>query len=276
MYQLTQVGIADAQRLIGWASDNVFGAKCNLKGFDYAWITTSRRWSADDRILEVGAGYSALPLHLADQFRCEVWAVDDFGLHSGDEFWARDKNPLDHIRTHPQVKYVVERLGDIRTSSLPESYFDCIYSASALEHVPTSDIRNVWQHMDRLLKPGGQMLHALDVVLPTRRGLLSLAKALAVDNLWPLLPAGFQTRNAYYTPTAYLRLATSALRCHVRVPKRALEPLRMVLDPHVVVEPLDWALNRLRKDGLRLDFIPRTTSLYIDLRKVSNEAYPTR
>jgi hypothetical protein len=46
----------------------------------------------------------------------------------------------------------------------------------------------------------------------------------------------------------------------------------MVLDPQVVVEPLDWALNRLRKDGVRLDFIPRTTSFFVDLKKVFNEA----
>lgn len=267
MYDLIQVGIADTRRLIRWASNDVFAAKLNLKGFDYAWIITSRQWSSSDRVLDVGAGYSALPQHLSSQFHCEVWAADDFGMESGDDFWTRDKKPLEHIRAHPEVRYVVERVGDLQSSSLPENYFDCIYSASALEHVPPRHIRKVWLHMHRLLKPGGSMLHALDIVLPTHSGLLSVAKALVTDALWPVLPPSYRIRYAYYTPSAYLRLIASALDIKLRLPTRELGPIRLALDPHVAIEPLDWALNRLHKDGILHDFIPRTTSLFFELRK---------
>ena len=272
MYELEQAGVGDTRSLVSWAAANVFGAKCNLKGFDYAWIITSRNWKAGDRILDGGAGYSTLPIQLAEQYQCEVWAVDDFGIGTNDDFWARGKEPRDWISAHPQVRYVLERLGDQNPSSLPRHYFDCIYSASALEHVPPQQIRSVWQHMDRLLKPGGHMLHALDMSLPSGRGLLSLGKAFLIDYLWPLLPAGYRIRNVYCTPTAYLRVAASSLpSCRVRLSGRGLHPLRLVLDPHVVIEPLDWALNRVRKDGLLLDLIPRTTTFFIELRKSVNE-----
>ena len=268
MYSLVQAGIADTRTLVAWASADVYGSvKCNIKGFDYAWIVTSRSWKAGDRVLDVGAGYSTLPTHLATHYDSEVWAVDDFGIGERDAFWSRGKHPQEWANTQPRVKYIFERIGQHQDSSLPQGYFDCIYSASALEHVPASQIRSVWQHLDQLLKPGGQMLHALDMALPSGRGLLSLAKAFAIDSLWPFLPITYRIRHAYYTPTAYLRLATSALRFPAPLAARGLNPLRLVLDPHVLIEPLDWALNRVRKDGMHLDMIPRTTSFFFELRK---------
>ncbi len=275
MYALVQLGIADNRRLIRWASSDGFAAKLNLKGFDYTWIITSRQWSPSDRVLDVGAGYSALPGYLSSQFHCEVWAADDFGFQSGECFWERNKEPLEFINAHPEVKYVLERVGDVQSSSLPEGYFDCIYSASALEHVPPEQIANVWRHMDRLLKPGGSMLHGLDITLPTSRGLLSVAKALFVDYLWPLLPPSYRIRNAYYTPSAYIKLVASALQFRPQLPRRELGPIRLALDPHIALEPLDWAFNRFRKDGILLDSIPRMTSFFFELRKLPRAAEHT-
>lgn len=269
MYSLTQIGIADTRRLTRWATLDGFTINLNLKGFDYAWIIESRAWNSSDRVLDVGAGYSPLPSFLARKFGCEVWAADDFGMYSDERFWEREKRPRDFISAHPEVKYVLERVGDGVRSSLPEGYFDCVYSASALEHVPADRIAPVLQHLSRLLKPGGSMLHALDIAIPTHRGLLSVAKAVTIDLGWPLLPSSVRLRNAYYTPSAYVRLVAAALRFTPRLPRRELSALRLALDPRIAIEPLDWALNRYRKDGILIEFMPRTTSLFFELRKTT-------
>ena len=267
LYEVIEIAFADARRLLQYKLDDAFGAEFSLKGFDYPWILQSRGWKGADKILDVGAGYSLLPIHIADSYGSEVWAVDDFGIESDDKFWKRKMEPTEHISKYSQVKYVLERLGDIEKSSLPHNYFDCIYSASALEHVPPRMAEKVWNHMDRLLKPGGVMLHAVDMKLPTSRGLLSLIKASLIDLLGFVVPKPYLSENLYYTPKRYLSMISSSLHSRLSVPKWNVGILRMVLDPGIVIEPIDWAYNRIVKDGLTEVALLRVASLLIYLRK---------
>jgi len=267
MYEVVEIAFADARRLLQYKLDDVFGAEFSLKGFDYPWIFQSREWNASDKILDVGAGYSMLPIHIADSYGNEVWAVDDFGIKSDDRFWKRKMEPADHISKYPQVKYVLERLGDIEQSNLPHHYFDCIYSASTLEHVPPQMAVKVWNHMDKLLKPGGVMLHAVDMKLPTNRRLLSLIKASLIDSFGFLVPKSYLVENLYYTPKRYLSMISRSLHSRLSVRKWNVGILQMVLDPGIVIEPIDWAYNRIVKDGLTEVSLLRVASLLIHLRK---------
>jgi 2-polyprenyl-3-methyl-5-hydroxy-6-metoxy-1,4-benzoquinol methylase len=267
LYEVVEIAFADAPRSLRYKLDDAFGAGFDLKGFDYPWIIHSRTWRDSDKVLDVGAGYSMLPIHLADHYGCEVWAVDDFGSSSEEEFWKRNKEPQEHIKKHPQVRFAVERLGAINDSSLPQEYFDCIYSASTLEHVPEHLADQVWRHMHHLLKPGGEMVHAVDMKFPSNRGLFSFLKATMLDVFGFILPKSYRTTNLYYTPKTYLARVGSAIGTRIAVRKWNVGALRMVLDPGIVIEPLDWAYNRVVKD--RLTDVPflRVTSLLIHLKK---------
>jgi SAM-dependent methyltransferase len=270
MYEVVEVSIADARRFLQYKHTSDFEVVFNLKGFDYLWIIQARSWKAGETILDLGCGYSRLPIYLSDHFGCEVWAVDDFGLSSGENYWTRGKEPLQHIQKYPQVKFVLERLGDVKRSSLPLNYFDCIYSASTLEHIPPEMINQVWQHMDVLLKPNGELLHAVEIRLPTQRGMVSLLKALALDHLKILIPPGYCLANAFFTPRCYLQHVKHSLGIRIPIHTRQLNPLTISLDPAVVLEPIDWAYHRMIKDGMNSVTFSRMTSLLIHLKKLDH------
>lgn len=265
MYSVIDISFASLKQQIKYVYDHVFGAKFSLKGFEYAWIVSSRTWKKGDRVLDVGAGYSNLPMYLADTFGCNVWAVDDFGLASGEPFWKRHLEPEEHIRSNPQVNFVRERLGDPETSTLEPGSFDAIFSASALEHVPNSQILPVWKHMDLLLKPGGELIHEVDMQFPVNRGALSIFQAFILDALYPILPEEYKIEFAYFTPINYLRRIS-------RVTGKLFNPsgintFKMITDPDITIDSPHFFLNRY-KENMGHDLkIRRQTTLLIHLRK---------
>jgi len=113
------------------------------------WIHSSRQWASSTRVIDVGCGYSDLPLNLAAT-GCEVWGADDFGLKSGDVYWLRGKHPEEFVRQHSQVRYVFERLGEDQ-SSFKEDYFDVVISNQAL-HVAKPPHAPIWRDMLRVLR----------------------------------------------------------------------------------------------------------------------------
>lgn len=248
-YEVVEISLADTRRLLGYKRLAKPDIHLNLKGFDCAWIINAIPAQAGLRVLDVGAGYSWLPSYLAKEKGCEVWAVDDFGYSEADPFWTRSMDPAEHIRAHPEIKYVLGRLGTGPAPDLPAGYFDCIYSASALEHVPPGHFSRVWADMDSLLRPGGTMLHALDIAFPTSRGLPHVVMAAGFDLVHPILPSSLRNRFLFETPQSCARAALRALGCPERNAGGRVGIVRMVLDPEVVTEPLDFTLNRLMKDG---------------------------
>jgi SAM-dependent methyltransferase len=248
-YQVVEASLADTRRLLEYKLRAEPEIHLNLKGFDCGWILESVAWRPGLRVLDVGAGYSWLPIYLAREKQCEVWSVDDFGTWDSDHFWERSREPEEHIRAHPEVKYVLGRLGEDRRPDLPSGYFDCIYSASALEHVPPAQFANVWRHMDGLLREGGHMLHAMDIAFPTSRGPQHVVLAALFDRLYPVLPMPVRTRFLFETPLSCVRAALGALGAPTRGIVRQLSVINMVVNPEIAVEPVEFTLNRLLKDG---------------------------
>ena len=268
MYEVLEASLANTSRLFTYLREQVFGSDFNLKGFDYPWILTTRTWRKGERVLDVGAGYSELPRRIATAYECEVWAADDFGRNEETEFWERGRNPEELIANSPDVKYVLERLGDSNASRLPKNYFDCIYSASALEHVPTELAQQVWSHMDQLLKPGGEMLHALDIALPTSRGFGHVILAYLFDRLSILSPRSIKNRYLYETPNNYLRLVKDSVGFANQTERSELSVLKMVIDPEILTDPPANTYNRITRDGITGMRHFRVASLLLHLRKL--------
>ena len=267
MYDIVEISLASVSRLYDYHITNVYGADFSIKGFDRPWLVSSHAWQKGERVLDVGAAYSNIPIYLQQTYGCEMWVADDFGLRSNESFWTRDRSPHEHITAHPEVKFVLERLGDT-DSSLPGNYFDIIYSLSALEHVPGDSTPAVWSHMDRLLKPGGEMIHAIDMPFPSNFGVSGLMKVIGFEFLHPLLPDAIRKKYYRVTPLAYLKLAFQAL--HLKLHAIAnLSPLNMALNPDVLAESYAHGLNRIRKDGSKNFRYQREGSLLIRLKKVS-------
>lgn len=268
MYEVLEVSLADVPRLYGYMLDEVPLAAFSLKGFDYPWLLRSRSWSAGERVLDVGSAYSPMPLHLQKTYGCEVWAADDFGGASNEPFWTRGNSPQEYIAAHPEVKFVLERLGDPEHSSLPAGYFDVVYSLSTLEHVPPDSIRDVLRHMDLLLKPGGEMLHAIDIYFPSNGGWKRMLAALGFDFLWPLLPARLQDRGRLLSPRGFARLAFRTLGARHRA-GRDLSVWNMVLNPDVLTDSYNAGLKRIRRDRIEGYRYRRCGSLMLRLRKLA-------
>ena len=266
MYDVMEMSLGNLSRLYQYMQNKVHGAAFNLKGFDYAWLTSSREWRQDEKVLDVGAAYSPLPIHIRETFGSEVWVVDDFGLKSDLSFWARNRSPQEFVSSHPQIKYVLERLGDQAKSSLPAGYFDVVYSISVLEHIPQSLMESVWQHMDSLLKPGGEMLHAIDLSFPSNRGLWKLLGTELYDAFYVFVPHGLRVRHCMATPKAYTRLALSTLSTHHSM-RKELSVRNMVLDPDILTEGYEYGINRITKDGMKDYRYQRTGTLLLHLRK---------
>ena len=84
MYEILEVCLADTNRLYQFKQQGIFGVDFNLKGFEYPWLLSSRSWQKGERVLDVGAAYSLLPIHIQQTYGCETWIVDDFGLESNE------------------------------------------------------------------------------------------------------------------------------------------------------------------------------------------------
>ncbi|MCL4559702.1 MAG: class I SAM-dependent methyltransferase [Chloroflexi bacterium] len=267
MYEVMEISLADTRRLYQYKQSCTAEIAFNLKGFEYGWLESSRNWSPQDKILDVGGAYSTFPIHLNRTYRCETWVVDDFGLGSGEKYWARDADPHEHIRKHPEVKYVLERVGDPQASSLPQGYFDVVYSASALEHVPAGLTPAVWRHMAALLKPGGELIHAVDIHFPSNGGMRKIAMAVLFDAFPALAPANLRSSHYLATPSNYARLAFNALEIR-SLDRSRLGIVNMVLNPEVLSENYDIGYNRIARDGMKDYRFQRVGALLIHLKKI--------
>jgi hypothetical protein len=121
--------------------------------------------------------------------------------------------------------------------------------------------------MARLLKPGGELIHAIDVPFPSNGGLKRILKSLALDQFSGLLPHDIIQAYAKATPLAYASTVWFALglpRSSLR--HRNLGTARMVVDPQIVVESYEHGLNRVLKDDPNYVY-KRQGSLLIHLKR---------
>ncbi len=266
MFELIECSLADTRRLYQYKQTCPLELSFGLKGFDYGWLLSSHAWKQDEKVLDVGGAYSELPLFIQHQHGCETWVADDFGINVNDPFWSRNQSPQQYIDQHPQVRYILERVGDPDHSSLPQGYYDLVYSISALEHVPAELTPAVWTHMAALVKPGGELLHAIDIPFASNGGISKLLKATLFDAFSGLIPASYRHTHYMATPSNYARLVFRTLGIHPSS-SPGLNVWRMALDPEVMTEGFEFGYNRIIKDQLKNYRHQRTASLVIHLRK---------
>jgi len=249
--EIKEISLADTRRLYQFKTNLKYEIPFTVKGFDYGWILSARNWQKGDTVLDVGGAYSSFPNFLSTEFGCETWVADDFGMSANDEFWTRNLSPHEHIKSHPETRYILERVGNPETSSLPKGYFDVVYSASALEHVPADLTPAVWLHMLDLLKPGGELIHALDVTFPSNGGLRKMFQATVFDQLPFLFSKQMQLTHYLATPQTYASLVLNTLVASKPPSLRDLNVWRMCLDPEVITVSLEFGWNRIVKDDMK-------------------------
>lgn len=128
----------------------------SLKEIQDAYILHTLGGVTGAKILELGGGKTRVLPRLA------AW---------GNECWNADKlegvgNGPDAIAARGDGSYRVVQtyLGDF-SHELPESYFDFIVSVSAVEHTPLDRLADMFADCARCLKPGGKMVHAIDLYM---------------------------------------------------------------------------------------------------------------
>ena len=267
MVEIKELSLADTRRFYHYKANLDYKIAYTVKGFDYGWILSSRNWQKGETVLDVGAAYSPLPNYISTEYGCETWVADDFGISEDDDFWVRDKTPTEHINNHPETRYVLERVGNPGTSSLPKGYFDVVYSASALEHVPAELTPAVWRHMLDLVKPGGELIHAVDLLFPSNGGLRKMIQATIFDSLPMIFSKQTKLNHYLSTPKTYTRLVLKSLGVNTMPPLKKLDVWTMCLDPEVLTNALGFGWERIVKDGMKDYRNCRFGSLLIHLIK---------
>jgi 2-polyprenyl-3-methyl-5-hydroxy-6-metoxy-1,4-benzoquinol methylase len=145
-----------------------------------AWLDRQlgRRLTSGTRFLEVGAGGSAWPAHVARHYGAEAWGIDF--SRPGLELAA-----LAATRQRVQVRLVEGDLFDPR--ALPDRGFDVVYSGGFVEHFP--DAEPVMARLAALLRPGGVVVTAV----PNLAGLNGLLQRVVDADCW--------ARHVVFTPT---------------------------------------------------------------------------
>jgi SAM-dependent methyltransferase len=133
----------------GWVDK---GAR-NLKSIQDAWIMSELHDSVGLRIGEIGGGDSRMLRHLRTLNSCVN--IDKF------EGFGKGPQSVPQIE---DVEVVQAYMGDFN-KSLEDASFDALFSISVIEHVHIDNINDCFADMARLLKPGGRLLHAIDIYL---------------------------------------------------------------------------------------------------------------
>jgi 2-polyprenyl-3-methyl-5-hydroxy-6-metoxy-1,4-benzoquinol methylase len=128
----------------------------DYKAFELPHIINRIQGQKGKKILDFGAGTSCLPAYL-DSMGYEVWALDDGS-------WHPEVNERTYNETYrSNIVYIVADLLK-KPNCVPDEYFDVIYSASALEHIP--NYQEYLKILDKKLKKGGLSIHIMDAKIP--------------------------------------------------------------------------------------------------------------
>jgi SAM-dependent methyltransferase len=125
----------------------------NLKDVQDHFALHSLKGLKTNRLLEIGGADCRVLRNFAEDNEC--WNAEKFEGKSG--------GPSKFIETFG-VNNVPVFLGEY-SKSLEESYFDTVFSISVVEHVPSEKLKEFFRDIARILKPGGNTFHAIDVYL---------------------------------------------------------------------------------------------------------------
>ncbi len=164
--------------LVGLSRDRfTFFPRTITRTIEYPWIASRMQDCAGQRILDLGAGVSALPIWLAER-GAEVVTVD---------YHANIRDPANKLSWNEwgflDFALLDQRIAsfnmDMRDFSDAQG-FDVIYSASVIEHMPAIARRDIIGRLSRLIRPEGRLLLTLDLV-PGSNQLWPLAEGKEVD-----------------------------------------------------------------------------------------------
>lgn len=111
------------------------------------------------KVLEIGAGLSLVFDKLLGSI-FDYHMIDTPGFYVQEDFQTK-MNERNH------TTFLSGLIGK-DSSFINNDSFDVVFSVSALEHVPTDEIRAVCTEMYRILKPGGVMVHTIDIFCEER------------------------------------------------------------------------------------------------------------
>lgn len=107
------------------------------------------------KLLEVGGG-EPIVADFLHQLGYDVTLIDPFeGAGNGPIRYEHYK------RKYPNVKMIRSYFTD-DCDDLTENTFDCIFSISVLEHIPTSEIPSIFRGIEKYSKPGAYTIHNVD------------------------------------------------------------------------------------------------------------------
>ena len=138
----------------GWLDNGIkVSNQCSLKDIQDAFILSLLKNEQNKKILEVGGGDSRVLKQI--NTRNECWNAEKFeGVGNGPTL------PVDI----PNVRVANTYLGEF-SETVPSKYFDFVFSISVIEHISNEKLDSFFQDCARILKPGGEMIHAIDIYL---------------------------------------------------------------------------------------------------------------
>jgi hypothetical protein len=139
-----------------------------IDDFGHRFISSAREWKPNERVLDVGAGYSPLISEMVSAHSIEGWAADDFGASRGDTYWLRNKDQSIVEVLNKEVRFVRECVGLPDQCTLPLNYFDAIYSKVGMHYAARLHTQE-WAHMAALLsqQPGSEIIVVMGQFYPT-------------------------------------------------------------------------------------------------------------
>jgi len=109
-------------------------------------------------ILEIGGG-EPLVSGFLQKLGYQVTLIDPYdGSGNGPKEYQHFKRLYSRIR-------VVKAYFEKDCPALMGETFDCIFSVSVLEHIPTENLKNLFEGISQFLKPGGHSIHCIDDIV---------------------------------------------------------------------------------------------------------------
>lgn len=158
-----------------WLDSGIANPKdSTLKGIQDGWVLSILKGKEDLKLAEIGGGKSRVLPALSQCNEC--WNIDKLeGLGAGPKE-ASDISGVKLIRSY---------MGEF-DAAIPDNYFDVVFSISVVEHVPKDFLEKFFSDCYRILKPGGIMLHAIDLYVsdfPTENGKIIDTYRETIDSL---------------------------------------------------------------------------------------------
>ena len=146
--------IISKREYFSWLNNgNYIDLNPRLKSIQDAFVLSHLSNKKNLRIAEIGGGNSRVLKRLSVDNEC--WNIDKFeGVGQGPTV----ASVCDDITT------IKAYLGEF-SEEIPSNYFDCVFSISVVEHVPNRQLDSFFLDLERILRPGGIMIHAIDCYL---------------------------------------------------------------------------------------------------------------